>query len=204
MSGAMIIENGNTDTLLWRPPSCFKSSCHALVSWCPAAPGEDGKCVNGLHSEMLTSEKFTFPYQVATAFISIVTSSSNITRGLQRVQCRVHKGQYQTDVQVVAKRTTKVEVKIVGNLCAQRTDMEDMLGLVLDTWSLTVCPMGNWTTCRNISNINSTTAIISQLEPGSCYNVTHFANLEWDIPSVPIQKLEFCTGKLNNASLTCH
>ena len=204
MTGAFIIENGNTDTLLWRPPSCFKSTCHALVSWCPAAPGEDGKCANGLHSDLLTSEKFTFPYQVATAFISIVTSSSNITRGLQRVQCRVHKGQYQTDVQVVAKRTTKVEVKIVGNLCAQRTDMEDMLGLVLDTWSLTVCPMGNWTTCRNISNIHSTTAIISKLEPGSCYNITHITNLEWGISSFPIQKLEFCTGKLNNASLTCH
>ena len=194
VSGAMIIENGNTDTLLWRPPSCFKSSCHALVSWCPAAPGEDGKCVNGLHSELLTSEKFTFPYQVAAAFLSIVNTSNNITRGLQRVHCRVHMGQYETDLLVVTKRTTEVEVKLVGNLCAERTDMEDLLGLLLDTWSLTVCPLGKWAPCRNISNINSTTTTISQLEPGSCYNITHSTNLGWNISSHPTQKFEFCTG----------
>ena len=119
------------------------------------------------------------------AFLSLMLNA--VPSGLQIIKNRVNiLKPHLSSVEALMFTLTSINFKLkIGSII--------QVNLLLDNWSVTLCPLSNKTARCLTSNSTSDHVTVSSLSPGSCYSVSHQTFLHWNVNVKEGAEQIFCT-----------
>ena len=179
---AVILDTEAGSRVVWRQPA----EVSVAVSWCEAG-ARTHACEAGLLRRAAPPGQTSLALPRAAHHVFLSSARGGASSGLQLVQCRARPGpagQLRTQLEAVEAAPTRLQLRLgAADSCVDP-------GLVLASWSLAWCGPHS---CSSLT-VAGSTASLGGLRPATCYEVTHSAQLAWDLEAAPAPPQTLCTG----------
>ena len=97
---------------------------------------------------------------------------------------------------LVDKTLTSLHIKVDVDVCHRDSDIDvDLLLRQLQVTSCSLTASGIGQDCRHVEARRSS-VILDNLEPSSCFSISHTLSLKWNIHTASTSPQTFCTGWL--------
>ena len=179
--------------------TCWDTS--VTVSWCHHARSR--ACEDGLEWRTLEVgdpqeglRMFHVPDSSHPDYVFLSLMLNGVPSGLQIIKGRVNiLKPHSSSVVPLMFTLTSIELKL---------KIDDIVqpDLLLDKWSVTLCPLTDETARCLTSNSTSDQFTVSGLSPGSCYSVNHKVYLHWNINHKETADQIFCTAPVPPNNIT--